>query len=643
MKGLGLKKKFRRKRFGSNRAEEVLFGHGDSSAFETKRRGEEHLEMFRTASLSSSSSSSSSLETETIPPETMSTTTTRSRWSLRTAKDRLPAPIRWRRRTRTKRPGEDGGATPNATSSVTIASTCTTGAASAIAMREEEDNDDLPARQQRRRRQQQQREFQIFEDERVLNTVDSGGEGAPSSLQRGGRNDASAIHILWNWLVSLVSESGSASSSSSSTQFHPANLLLADSFVVLLVLRFMPQLYLVAIALVLLLTGASLLYGLFKRIYRSAPVPTRRPGFSFSQNRGRNSDCASGRSTAVQRLCTSSQRPLPPFAILNRKADSDISQLTNDGDSSHSVEYPSPSTVPSSPGGDSTSSSTCDRTGASGTDASSSYDERTLQQISYMISQLSDEEQELAARTNYTYFCRRDESLRLPAVRHMCARYLRSKKQPDLALAKMKETLAFRKEMNVDHLRVALHSDNVAKCETAQKLKSHVEHKAVYVQGYDKEGRSTFIFEPHRVVEYCHEISLKHHVWTLERAIACSKHPEKTINAVINCGEFVAKHHAPPVNLAKDFFKALRSHYTGHVNKIFLVAPPRSVGFLWSVFKPFVSERTKNNVVFVTKSNQLAEFYCVSQAKPWMLQGGQLTEDFDVEEYIERPFDTAFT
>jgi CRAL/TRIO domain len=286
-----------------------------------------------------------------------------------------------------------------------------------------------------------------------------------------------------------------------------------------------------------------------------------------------------------------------------------------------------------------------DRTGASGSGMSSSstYDARTLQQISYMISQLSDEEQELAARTNYSYFCSRDESLRLPAVQHMCARYLRSKKQPDVALVKMKETLAFRKEMNVDHLRVALHSDNVAKCETAQKLKSHVEHKAVYVQGYDKEGRSTFIFEPHRVVEYCHEISLKHHVWTLERAIACSKHPDKTINAVINCGEFVAKHHAPPVNLAKDFFKALRSHYTGHVNKIFLVAPPRSVGFLWSVFKPFVSERTKNNVVFVTKPDQLAEFYCESQAKPWMLKGGMLTEDFDVEEYIERPFDTAFT
>jgi hypothetical protein len=559
-----------------------------------------------------------------------------------------------------------------------------------------------------------EREFQIFENERVL--CDSGGGGAAglagSRLRGKGvrrcrrdgeeKSGPSLAKSLGSWFVSWMLEK----SSDDKTDGSSSSLLLADGFLVLLLLRVMPQLYLVAILHLVLVVSASLLKKVLRRIYLSLSLTSSsyarlwphegqqgqqgRSPKRFTFRREGSAHVSFPPSLREQPL----YRPAATSLVLESQVSSDVSQLTfveeeydeeeggggsDDGgepkrsraggatgavassvtcsdDEPEPVRREShvtssPLSPPSTPQAnkvaeDSSSSYSFSSPGSpmsSSSSSSSPYDAKMTEQIRYMISQLSDDEQELAARTNYTYFTTQDPELRQAAVMHMCARYLRSKKVPDTALAKMKETLAFRKEMNVDHLRLALRGDNVAKCETAQKLKSHVEHKAVYVQGYDREGRSTFIFEPHRVLEYCHEISLKHHVWTLERAIACSRHPDKTINAVINCGEFVAKHHAPPVQLAKDFFKALRSHYTGHVNKIFLVAPPRSVGFLWSVFKPFVSERTKNNVVFVTRPNQLAEFYCVTQAKPWMLTGGLLKEDLDVEEYIERPFDTAYT
>jgi hypothetical protein len=555
--------------------------------------------------------------------------------------------------------------------------------------------------------ERREREFQIFEGERVLCDASSSERGAPGGRRRRlprdghpGRSLARRLRgRLEAWLLdSDPSSQGDGQAAASSTA---SSLLLADGFLVLLLLRVMPQLYLVAVLHLAVVASASLLRKVLRRLYLSsssasssaarqrlllerqerqqaaAPSPKR---FTFRRGGGAAPAVSLPPSMREQPRYRPASSSSSDLVLLETQASSDVSQLTCPDESEEDEEERGegrgggagpaaaraataaassgsrasdrpPRTPPRSEAAEDPSSSSLSSSpppspsspASSSSSSSSPYDAKMAQQIRYMISQLTDEEQELAARTNYTYFTTQDPALREAAVSHMCARYLRSKKVPDTALLKMKETLAFRKEMNVDHLRLALRGDNAAKCETAQKLRSHVEHKAVYVQGFDRDGRSTFIFEPHRVVEYCHDISLKHHVWTLERAIACSRHPDRTINAVINCGEFVAKHHAPPVQLAKDFFKALRSHYTGHVNKIFLVAPPRSVGFLWGVFRPFVSERTKNNVVFVTRPDQLSEHYEASQAKPWMLAGGMLKEDLDVEDYIERPFDTAYT
>lgn len=265
-------------------------------------------------------------------------------------------------------------------------------------------------------------------------------------------------------------------------------------------------------------------------------------------------------------------------------------------------------------------------------------------QVHDMIAKLTAEEIEEAARTNYVYFQTGDPHLKRISAQHMAARYLRSKKDPELALQKMKETLDFRRQINVDSLRLAFsqRNDEDASNEEGSILRSHLMTKSAYVQGLDVDGRATFIFEPHKVESYCAEWSIKQHVWTLEKAIACTKSPDKTINAVINCSQFSFHQHAPPTYLAKDFLKLLRNHYTGHVNKIFLVDPPGSIRTLWSMLKPFVSERTKGNVVFVTRRNKedvFGPYFSLDQAKPWMLDGGKQPQDFDFEEYLSAPFD----
>ena len=268
--------------------------------------------------------------------------------------------------------------------------------------------------------------------------------------------------------------------------------------------------------------------------------------------------------------------------------------------------------------------------------------------IENMINQLSEDEIEIAARTSYEYFTMQDPATRIEHAKNMAKRYFRSKKEEGRALSYMKDTLKFRKHLDVDGLRTAfLQDDDGSVSAYRDPLQELVESKMVYVSGYDLDGRATYIFEPYRVQSYNTEWTIKQHVYTLERAIACTKSYDQTVNAVVNFNNFSAVKHAPPTSVGKEFMKTLRAHYTGHVNQIFLVDAPTTFLCLWTIFKPFVSTNTKNRIQFVSsekeKRKALGKWYAADQARPWMLPGGGKTRELDVDEYLyQTPFHHAF-
>jgi hypothetical protein len=272
------------------------------------------------------------------------------------------------------------------------------------------------------------------------------------------------------------------------------------------------------------------------------------------------------------------------------------------------------------------------------------------QHIDNMIKQLSEDEIEIAARTSYEYFTIQDPSTRMEHAKNMAKRYFRSKKEESRALSYMKDTLKFRKRLDVDGLRTAFlqdSDDDGPVSDYRDPLQELVESKMVYVSGYDLDGRATYIFEPYRVQSHSAEWTIKHHVYTLERAIACTKSYDQTVNAVVNFNGFSAVKHAPPTSVGKEFMKTLRAHYIGHVNQIFLVDAPTTFLCLWTIFKPFVSVNTKNRIQFVSSERQkikgIGKWYAVDQARPWMLPGGSKTRELDVEEYLyQTPFHQAF-
>ena len=262
------------------------------------------------------------------------------------------------------------------------------------------------------------------------------------------------------------------------------------------------------------------------------------------------------------------------------------------------------------------------------------------------VSQLSDEEVETAARTSYVYLKNPKPEESDDYAKLMCQRYLRSKRGDEqVALKKMKSTLKFRQSMQVEDLMTAFDKekrDDPANDDengsVATELQASLASKHMYVRGYDKEGRSTFVFLTRRVVSHDPEWSLKEALYTIERAIASSKADDSSISAIVDLKDFSIKK-APPMDLGKAFLTTLRNHYAGHVKQIFIVDAPRSFRWLWNVLKAFVGTSTRDKIHFVSRKEQALEAHYQSDQIP--IRDNMV--DLDLQRYFyDVPFDRPY-
>ena len=267
-----------------------------------------------------------------------------------------------------------------------------------------------------------------------------------------------------------------------------------------------------------------------------------------------------------------------------------------------------------------------------------------------LVSQLSSHEREVAARASYSYLCNHlSEQDQFEHAERFASRFLRApNKDMDKALKRVKATLAFRQEINVDGLRRAFDHDDIDHDinKNTVPLQEQLKHKSTYVQGYDREGRSTVVFVTRNDTHHDEEWTLRSHVYTVERALACSKASDGTCNAIIDFNGFSMRH-APPMSIAKPFLAALRNHYAGAIHQIYIVDAPLAFYALWNIVKPFIGTKTRDKIQFVTsssKTNCLIDLYDKDQLAPWMAEGyGTNNRDLDVDEYLHQtPFDCAY-
>mmetsp|Transcript_39763 Transcript_39763/g.96026 ORF Transcript_39763/g.96026 Transcript_39763/m.96026 type:complete len:319 (+) Transcript_39763:64-1020(+) len=263
--------------------------------------------------------------------------------------------------------------------------------------------------------------------------------------------------------------------------------------------------------------------------------------------------------------------------------------------------------------------------------------------IQFVLSQLTPDEIETAAFACYEYMKHPEVIKRQHYATRIILRYVRSKKNVTTALNKLKATLSFRKSMDIVGLVKSF--DENSSGEYATPLQKQMASKKMYVQGYDKSGRSTLFFIPRLTQGHDSEWTLKEAVYSIERAIACSKSADGLINAVVDFSGFAVTKHAPPLDIAKQFLTTLRNHYAGQIHRIFLVDTPMTFSLFWRVVQPFIGSKTKAKIQFLSGSKKvkLSELYEEDQVPSWMLADGKKNLELDLDEYLLKiPFHCAF-
>ena len=178
----------------------------------------------------------------------------------------------------------------------------------------------------------------------------------------------------------------------------------------------------------------------------------------------------------------------------------------------------------------------------------------------------------------------------------------------------------------------------------------------MYVRGYTKHGRALIYMRGDRE-QTNHELNnMRHLVWNLEKAIACTKRKSQALGAsavglekVILIMDFThfSMATAPPMSVSKHTLHILQSHYPERVQTIYCFNAPFIFKAFWSMVKHFVDPATKRKIVFVNESNIKQDFHVQFDDLSALeeVAGGTAIEqlsNWDSEAYLNLPFDVAF-
>mmetsp|Transcript_2643 Transcript_2643/g.3730 ORF Transcript_2643/g.3730 Transcript_2643/m.3730 type:complete len:362 (-) Transcript_2643:140-1225(-) len=275
-----------------------------------------------------------------------------------------------------------------------------------------------------------------------------------------------------------------------------------------------------------------------------------------------------------------------------------------------------------------------------------------------MVESLSEKEKETAARSSYKYFsCADMDDASKPSteVRDKCAmamarRHLVAEDEDEKsALKKMKATIAYRDEFNVDAIRrcFMVKDDPSVDDKTHEKLRELVveqlKDKKYYIQGNDNESRSCYFIVGSVPAEYDHEWYLVGHIFNLERAIARTERLTngklEKVNVILDYDNYNRKL-APPMALVKQLISCLSNHYPERMERAIVLDAPLAFRALWTLVKPFLDPNTKKKVKFVSgksqKREKLSEIYSLDQVQPFVIPEGKKTNDFDIQLYMSK-------
>lgn len=292
-----------------------------------------------------------------------------------------------------------------------------------------------------------------------------------------------------------------------------------------------------------------------------------------------------------------------------------------------------------------------------------------------MVTSLSAEEMEQAARTSYAYYVAAtssdeslhklatDEARQNMAMRMARRHLLQMKGDQQEATRIMKVAIAFRRERNVDALRHCFAVAHDGKCASLSiredelpdaalresfrsMIKNDLDRQPMLVRGHDLSNRAILIKFPRISTETDVEAYVMAHIYVAERAMASteilSRGKEEKIIVVFDFADYSSSC-KPPLSAMRLLVPLLQTNYPERVDHIVIVEPSFWMRAVFKLLSPFMDPHTMEKIVLVNgeeqRINKLNPLVSVEQAMPFMLPNGQLSSKVDINHYLENvPF-----
>lgn len=168
----------------------------------------------------------------------------------------------------------------------------------------------------------------------------------------------------------------------------------------------------------------------------------------------------------------------------------------------------------------------------------------------------------------------------------------------------------------------------------------------VYVRGYDRNGRAVVYFKPGKENMESGLNNLKHMVYHLERAAACTarKSDLSKMVMILDFDEYRLSK-SPPLSISKMTVSILQNHYPERLHKFYICNPPFIFRSFWNIISPFVDPVTKNKVVFCNGdrgAKVLENDFVRSTLEVGVGGTGVNLRPFDSQEYLTGPYAYTF-
>lgn len=180
---------------------------------------------------------------------------------------------------------------------------------------------------------------------------------------------------------------------------------------------------------------------------------------------------------------------------------------------------------------------------------------------------------------------------------------------PD-SIRKIKATIQWRQDFNVEDIKRCFCDRNNPNLPIEkQKELNHLaeviakenETGKIYVRGYDKQGRAVLYLTPGRENSRCEIDNMRHLVYHLERAIACTrrKSGRQKVCIVIGYQGFKIEN-APPLSVVRHTLQILQGHYPERMFRAYICDPPLVFRMFWNLIKHFIDPATLDKIAFCT-------------------------------------------